>query len=432
MKFAFIGTYPPQKCGIGTFTHNLIQSIADNLGYANIFPNFYVIAVDDSGNKYKYPSEVSFIVNQDIQRDYVSAANFINYNKADVCILEHEFGIFGGESGVYILSLINRIEIPLIVTLHTVIREPTGIQRIIVKELSKKAFKIVVMSKKAVKFLVEIYNIPEEKIEIIEHGVPVGKVFHRDTSRDKFNFSNKTALFTFGLLSRNKGIETVIKALSKVVEKHKNIIYVVLGNTHPKVLSRYGEEYREYLLRLVNEYGLEDYIYFYKSFVPEELLMEYLCATDIYITPYLNEEQITSGTLSYAVGAGTAVISTPYWHAEELLEDGRGMLFDFNNHEQLGDILLDLLDNREKIEKLREAASEYGHKLKWPKIGEKYISVARMAVENISLNRENKHTILNPYLFPNFTLANAKVLTDDTEIVQNAKHGIPGLRVGRF
>jgi glycosyltransferase involved in cell wall biosynthesis len=430
MKFAFIGTYPPQKCGIGTFTHNLIKSVADNFGYNNLFPNLYVIAVSDNEQDYNYPSEVSFVVNQNNQRDYVSAAKFINYNKADVCVLEHEFGIFGGESGVYILSLVSRIEIPLIVTFHTVIREPSHIQKTIVQELSNKAFKVIVMSNKAVKFLLEIYNIPEEKIEIIEHGVPVGKVFHRDTAREKFNFHNKTALFTFGLLSRNKGIETVIKALPKVIEKHKNILYVVLGNTHPKVLNRNGEEYREYLLRLVKEYGLEDYVYFYKNFVPEDLLMEYLYASDIYITPYLNEAQITSGTLSYAVGAGTAVISTPYWHAQELLADGRGILFDFHNYEQLGNILLDLLDNPQKIENFRDAAVEYGNKLKWPKIGAKYIKIAKSAMENFSYIQKEKRTILDPFLLPDLSLIHIKRLTDDTGIVQHAKYGIPNLKEG--
>jgi glycosyltransferase involved in cell wall biosynthesis len=430
MKFAFIGTYPPQKCGIGTFTHNLIKSVADNFGYDNLFPNLYVIAVSDNEQGYNYPSEVSFVVNQNNQRDYVSAAKFINYNKADVCILEHEFGIFGGESGVYVLSLVNRIEIPLLVTFHTVIREPSRIQKVIVQELSNKAFKVIVMSKKAVKFLVEIYGIPREKIEIIDHGVPVGKAFHRDTAREKFNFNNKTALFTFGLLSRNKGIETVIKALPKIVKKHKNILYIVLGNTHPKVLSQYGEEYREYLLRLVKENGLEDYVYFYKNFVPEQLLMEYLYAADIYITPYLNEAQITSGTLSYAVGAGNAVISTPYWHAEELLADGRGILFDFNDHEQLGDILLDLLDNPKKIDVLRDAAIEYGYKLEWPKIGAKYIKVAKLAIESYAFVQKEKRTILDPYLLPDFTLIHIKRLTDDTGIVQHAKYGIPNLKEG--
>jgi glycosyltransferase involved in cell wall biosynthesis len=430
MKFAFIGTYPPQKCGIGTFTHNLITSLAENFRYNTLFPNLYVIAVSDNEQEYAYPPEVSFIVNQNNQRDYVSAAKFINYNKADVCVLEHEFGIFGGESGVYILSLVSRIEIPLIVTFHTVIREPSHIQKIIVQELSSKAFKVVVMSKKAVKFLLEIYNIPEDKIEIIEHGVTVGKVIHRETAREKFNFGSKIALFTFGLLSRNKGIETVIKALPKVVEKHKDILYIVLGNTHPKVLSRNGEEYREYLLRLVKEFELENHVYFYKRFVPEDQLMEYLYAVDIYITPYLNEAQITSGTLSYAIGAGTAVISTPYWHAQELLADGRGILFDFNNHEQLSDILLDLLGNRQKMEQLREAAFEYGHRLKWPKIGAKYIRVAQSAMEKFSYIQKEKRTTLDPFLLPDLTLAHIKRLTDDTGIVQHAKYGIPNLKEG--
>jgi glycosyltransferase involved in cell wall biosynthesis len=424
MKFAFIGTYPPQKCGIGTFTHNLIQSVADNFGYANLFPNLFVIAVSDNENGYVYPSEVSFVVRQNNQRDYISASNIINNNKADVCILEHEFGIFGGESGEYILSLTSGLEIPLIVTFHTVIKEPTYIQKKIVQELSSKAFKVVVMSKKAVKFLHEIYNIPKEKIEIIEHGVPAGKSFHRETVREKFNFTDKTALFTFGLLSRNKGIETVIKALPKVVEKHKNILYVVLGNTHPKVLSNNGEEYREYLLGLVSKYGLQDHVYFHKSFVPEEMLMEYLCATDIYITPYLNEAQITSGTLSYAVGAGTAVISTPYWHAEELLADGRGVLFDFDNHEQLGDILLDLLDNRQKIKELRAAALEYGHKLKWPKIGTKYINIAMSAKERFNYLQNENRVKLGKFASPNSTLIRNKRSADDTGIVQHAEYGI--------
>jgi glycosyltransferase involved in cell wall biosynthesis len=421
MKFAFIGTYPPQKCGIGTFTHNLIKSIGENFGYKDLLPNLSVIAIDDNIElNYDYPSEVVFVVRQNNLNDYVIASKIINYNKADVCILEHEFGIFGGESGIHILSLISRIEMPLIVTFHTVIKEPTSTQRLIVNELSKKAFKIVVMSKKAVKFLLEIYNIPEEKIEVIEHGVPAGKIYQRDKAREKFNFSNKTALFTFGLLSRNKGIETVLKALPKVLKKHKNIIYVVLGNTHPKVLSLQGEEYREYLLRLVKKYGLEKYVYFYKNFVPEELLMEYLCATDIYITPYLNEEQITSGTLSYAIGAGTAVISTPYWHAQELLADGRGILFDFNNHEQLGDKLLDLLDNQDKIGQLRETARNYGNKIRWPMIGAKYIKVAASAVEEYYQIQKEKRAVPEPYYLPEFSPIQIESYKDDSGIMQQA------------
>ena len=248
-------------------------------------------------------------------------------------------------------------------------------------------------------FFLNIYNIPEDKIEIIEHGVPVSKGFRTEAIRKKFNFGNNTALFTFGLLSRNKGIETVIKALPKIVEKHKNILYIVLGNTHPKVLSHDGEEYREYLLRLVKEYDLEKYVYFYKNFVPEEQLMEYLYAIDIYITPYLNEAQITSGTLSYAVGAGTAVISTPYWHAQELLADGRGILFDFHNHEQLADILLDLLDNPQKIEHFAKRLLNTDINLNGRKLEQNILRVTKSAMKNFSFIHKEKHTILDPYFY---------------------------------
>jgi glycosyltransferase involved in cell wall biosynthesis len=389
-----------------------------------------MIAVNDIDQEYIYPPEVSLVIRQNDQNDYFSAAKYINYNKIDACILEHEFGLFGGESGLYILSLTSRIEIPLIVTFHTVIKNPTNIQRIIVQELAKKASKIIVMSNRAVEFLRDIYQIPGEKIEIIQHGVPIGKVFHRESAREKFNFGNKSVLFTFGLLSRNKGIETVIKALPKVVEKHKNILYIVLGNTHPSVLRHDGEEYREYLLRLVKEFNLEKYVYFYKNFVTEEQLMEYLYATDIYITPYLNEAQIASGTLSYAIGAGTAVISTPYWHAQELLLDGRGILFDFHDSEQLSDILIDLLDNPQKIENLREAAFDYGQRLKWPKMGAKYIKVAKESVNNFLFEPEENQTILDPYVMPDFNLSHILRLTDDTGIVQHAKYGIPNLKEG--
>jgi glycosyltransferase involved in cell wall biosynthesis len=430
MKLAFIGTYPPQKCGIGTFTNNLLKSIAENLGYENLFPNISVIAMSDMEQDYNYPSEVTMVVNRDNQRDYLSAAKYINYNNFDACIIEHEFGIFGGESGVYILSLVNRIEIPLMVTFHTVIKEPTHIQKVIVQELAKKSHKIIVMSNRAVEFLLNIYNIPEDKILIIEHGVPVSKGFRTEAIRKKFNFGDNTVLFTFGLLSRNKGIETVIKALPKIVDKYKNILYIVLGNTHPSVLRHDGEEYREYLLRLVKENKLEKHVYFYKNFIPEDQLMEYLYAIDIYITPYLNEAQITSGTLSYAIGAGTAVISTPYWHAQELLSEGRGLLFDFHDHEQLSNIILDLFDNRHKIETLRETAYEYGQKLRWPKIGAKYLKVLHEAINGFSFSRKEKQTILDPLLLPDFTLEHIKKLTDDTGIVQHAKYGIPNLKEG--
>jgi glycosyltransferase involved in cell wall biosynthesis len=430
MKLVFIGTYPPRRCGIGTFTNNLVKAITQNLNTEKITENNFVVAINDQDMNYDYPPEVGYIIKQNDQQDYLNAAQFINYSEADVCILQHEFGIFGGDSGVYILPFINRLQIPLIVTLHTVLREPTFTQKAIMKEISKKAHTLVVMSNRAVRFLTDIYNIPAEKIKIIEHGVTAGKVLHSETVRKKFNFEDKKVLFTFGLLSRNKGIETVIKALPAVIKKHKNVLYVILGKTHPHVIKANGEEYREYLMRLVKQNNLENHVYFNRNFVSEDKLLEYLHAIDIYITPYLNEVQITSGTLSYAIGAGVAVVSTPYWHAQELLADGRGVLFNFNDSKQLSQILIDLLDNPAKIDNLKNNAFIYGQKLKWPKIGARYLETAVDAGKNFKSGFQKKKTILDPLLLPEFSLDHLIRLTDDTGIVQHAKFGIPNLKEG--
>jgi len=430
MKLAFIGTYPPRKCGIGTFTNNLVKAITENLNATDISGNSFIIAMNDQEGNYNYPPEVRYTINQNEQQDYINAANHINFSDAEICVLQHEFGIFGGEGGLYILPFISRLQIPLIVTFHTVLREPTFTQKAIIQEISKEAFKVIVMSRRAVEFLEEIYSVPRDKIMIIEHGVPSGKLLHPELVRQKYNFENKKVLFTFGLLSRNKGIETVIKALPEVTKKYENLIYIVLGYTHPHVLRANGEEYREYLLRLVKELKLEKNVYFFKNFVTEKQLLEYLHAIDIYITPYLNEAQITSGTLSYAIGAGAAVISTPYWNAQELHAEGRGILFDLNDSKQLSNILSDLLDNPEKLDELRNNAYTYGQKLKWPKIGAQYLKTATEEKKKYSFVLEEKKQILDPLLLPDFTLEHLIRLTDDTGIVQHAKFGIPNLKEG--
>jgi len=430
MKIIFVGTYPPRKCGIGTFTNNLVKAIAENFRVRDISNNIDIVAINDQEQTYNYPSEVKRVIRQNEINDYINAAQYINYSGADICFIEHEFGIFGGESGVYILTLINRLKIPLIVTLHTVLKEPSFIQKAIVQEIGKRADKIVVMSSRAVEFLVNIYQIASDKITIIEHGVPSVKILHPDTVRKKFNLENKKVLLTFGLLSRNKGIETVIRALRYVVDKHKDVLYIVLGTTHPIVLRHYGEEYREYLLRLVKEYKLENHVTFYNTFVTDENLMEFLIACDLYITPYLNEAQITSGTLSYAIGAGAAVISTPYWHAQELLAENRGKLFNFNDHIQLAEILNDLLDNPSKIEQLRRNAYVYGQKLSWNKIGYEYIKLSEQCIAKHVRATVEKEQLFDPLLLPEFSLNHILRLTDDTGIVQHAKYGIPNLKEG--
>lgn len=381
MKIAFIGTYPPRKCGIGVFTNNLVKAVLGNNEDQKISPKAMVVAMNDSPNCYAYPEEVKKIIQEDNLSDYIDAANFINNSDAKVCVLEHEFGIFGGNDGVYILSLLHHLEIPIIVTFHTVLKDPSYTQKLLVKEIGKKVSRIVVMSKRAVLFLTDIYQIPKQKIVIIEHGVPDYKHISKEDGKKKYGFLNQKILFTFGLLSRNKGIETVIKALPRVVEKYPNLKYIVLGATHPNVLKHSGDEYRNELERLVKSRGLEKNVCFKNEFATEEELMEYLQTSDIYISPYLNEAQITSGTLSYAIGTGCVVVSTPYWHAQELLDNNRGRLFNFRDFEQLSDLLLELFDNPELSNEIRKNALNYGEKIHWTKIGKEYLVLAELVYE---------------------------------------------------
>jgi glycosyltransferase involved in cell wall biosynthesis len=429
MKIAYIGTYPPRECGIGTFTRNLYNSMLINNETIKDSIDGFIVAMNDHDQTYNYPEEVKFSIRQEHQRDYLSAVKFINLSGADLCILEHEFGIFGGQDGVYILSLLHRLEIPLIVTLHTIIKAPSYNEKAILVEICRMANKIVVMSHKAIEFLTSIYNIEREKIVFIDHGVPDIQ-FNQVQSKKEFNLENKKVLLTFGFISRNKGIETVIKSLPKVIDKYPNVLYMVLGKTHPNVLRYSGEEYRNYLQHLVKSLNLNNYVFFLNEYINQKELFKYLSAADIYITPYTNEAQITSGTLSYAIGVGSAVVSTPYWHASELLANGRGRLFDFNDSDALSAILLELLDNPEELKDLRKRAYDYGRKITWPKTGEKYVSVAEKILEEKPKLPAKKEISLDPLILPPFSLAHIKRLTDDTGIIQHANYGIPNLKEG--
>jgi glycosyltransferase involved in cell wall biosynthesis len=433
MKIAYISTYPPRECGIATFNQNLMRAINANFPKRGILQSGFVVALNDSETiqEYEYPEEVKYIIRQNHQKDYIRAANYINTSDADVCIMEHEFGIYGGECGIYILPLINRIEKPLISILHTVLKDPSYVQRIIIREIAEQSSKIIVMSRRAVEFLINIYDIPVEKIQIIEHGVPDVQVPDDNPINNLTQFKNHRVLLTFGLISRNKGLETVIKALPKIVEKHPDVMYVVLGNTHPGVLKSSGEEYRDHLKSLAAQLNVSKHLSFINKFVSEEELVSYLSAAEIYVTPYLNEAQITSGTLSYAVGAGAAVVSTPYWHATELLADNRGRLFDFKNSDVLADIVNELLDKKRVLNKLKENAYQYGLHLRWPVIGSEYIKAAQEASSAHDFSDKIlKNSIVDPEIMPKFSLAHVLRLTDDTGIVQHAKYGIPNLKEG--
>ncbi len=389
----------------------------------------FVIALNDNNLTYEYPEEVKLTIRQEHQEDYLKAVKFINLNGTDLCILQHEFGIFGGQSGVYILPLLHRLEVPLVVTLHTILKSPSYNEKAVLVEICKMASKIVVMSHKAIEFLVSIYKVPKKKIVLIEHGVP-DIYFNQEKSKKEFKLETKKIILTFGFIGRGKGIETVIKALPKVVEKHPEVIYIVLGKTHPNVLRYSGEEYRGFLMRLVKNLQLEKHVLFLNKFISTQDLFKYLCASDIYITPYLNEAQITSGTLSYAVGVGSAVISTPYWHAVELLAEGRGKLFKFNDTKGLTNILTELIDHPDELKKLRRKAYDFGRKITWPIIGEKYVALTENILKNDQEIIVKKDQELDLLILPPFLLNHINRLTDDTGIIQHAKFGIPNLKDG--
>lgn len=430
MKVAYISTYPPRECGLATFNENLVNALKLNASYNQ--EKSFVVALNESEdpNEHDYPKEVKFTIAQQVQQDYIDAADFINNSDVDTCIIEHEFGIYGGNSGVFLLSLINRLKKPFLTILHTVLREPNFMQQTIIKEIALKSSKIVVMSKKAVLFLTSIYKIPATSIKLIEHGVPdLEPVLNNKLSQTEL-FKNKKVLFTFGLISRNKGLETVIKALPRIVTQHPDVLYVVLGNTHPGVVKHNGEEYRESLKELAEQLGVSKNIAFVNQFVSQEELHQYLTTCHLYITPYLNEAQITSGTLSYAIGAGAAVVSTPYWHAEELLADNRGKLFDFKNDFQLSDIVNDLLNEEAKRQELKKNAFQYGLNLRWPAIGNIYLKALEEAIEQGEKPQRVIPPIIDVENMPALNLSHISLLTDDTGIIQHARFGIPNFKEG--
>ena len=429
MKIVYIGTYPPRECGIGTFTMNLYKSMISNNDATDTKVEGFIVAMNDQEQTYNYPEEVKLVIRQEHQRDYLEAVKFINLSGADICVLEHEFGIYGGQNGIYILPLLHRLEIPLIVTLHTIVKSPSYTEKAVLQELCKMAHKVVVMSHKAIEFLTGIYKVDKDKIVYIEHGVPDIQ-FNHEQSKKEFKLENRKLFLTFGILSRNKGIETVIKALPKVIEKYPDVLYMVLGKTHPNVIRHSGEEYRNFLQRLVKSLKLDSHVVFINEFINQKELFKYLSASDIYITPYLNEAQITSGTLSYAVGVGSAVVSTPYWHAAELLSGGIGRLFNFNDSEELSMIFMDLLDNPEVLKELRKKAFDYGKTITWPKSGGKYNDLAAQIIKDNPKVFVKKETIIDPLVMPPFSLDHIKRLTDDTGIIQHAKFGIPNLKEG--
>lgn len=425
MRIAYIASYYPRECGIATFTEHLIKAMRCQ----QASPEVSVIAMNDEGQVYEYPPEVAFTVRQQHMQDYLDAADWVNRNSIDLVVVQHEFGIFGGESGIFLLPFLHRLKVPFIATFHTVLKEPSFLQKSIVREISRQAERVVVMSRLAISFLEDIYEVPSDKISLIPHGVPDFEKLKINADIVPDALRNRKVIFTFGLLSRNKGIETVINALPQVIERHPDTIYVVAGKTHPAVLRNSGEEYRQSLQRLAEELGVAEHVLFLDQFLSEDDLFAWLTRSQIYVTPYLSEAQITSGTLTYALGAGAAVLSTPYWYASELLANGRGKLFGFAQHEALGQLIRTLFDEPSKLEALRENAYAYGRELQWSRMGGRYL---QLAVKVLSTPRPAilPSPMPDPAGLPPLNLTHIRRLTDDTGIVQHAKYGIPNLKEG--
>ena len=369
-RVAFIGNYLPRRCGIATFTTDLVEAMAQVWTRTD----FLAVAMTDSEAGYAYPSRVRHELPQNDLAAYVRAADLLTASGVDVVCLQHEFGIFGGRAGSHVLALLDRLRMPVVATLHTVLRDPEPAQRRVMDALARRSSRLVVMSGRARRYVEAVYQVRGDKIDIIPHGVPDTPLLDPSFSKDRLGVAGKDVLLTFGLLSPDKGMEHVIRALPDIVPRHPNIVYVVLGDIHPGIRERQGDAYLVSLQRLACELGVEKHVLFDNRFVELHELIEYLGAADIYITPYLNRDRIVSGTLAYAVGMGKAVVSTPYWYAEELLAERRGRLVPFGDAHAIAAEVIDLLDNEAERQAMCKRAYMLGRRMTWPRVARKYMA----------------------------------------------------------
>lgn len=424
-SIVLIGNHLPRLCGIATFTTHLLESI--ELKAKGV--DCWAVAMNDQPEGYAYPSQVRLEINQNHLRDYSMVADQLNLNDIDVVCVQHEYGIFGGERGSFILELLSDLKMPIVTTLHTILKNPTDRERHIIKQLAELSDRMVVMSERSVDFLRDIYGVEAEKIVLIHHGIPDAPLVESSTYKDKFGVSNKKVLLTVGLLSPGKGIEVVIDALPEIVKTHPNVIYMVVGATHPHLLSEQGEDYRISLHLRAKKLGVEDHVIFHNHFVTDEDLLEFVGASDIYVTPYLNEAQIISGTLAYALGMGKAIISTPYWHAEELLADGRGRLIPFRDHAQLANEVIDLLDHPDKLHAIQHKAYDYGRQMIWSHVAGLYIETFEQARQH-RLRKSVPEGRLGPLglrqqSLPEIKLDHLLRMTDGVGMLQHCKFTVP-------
>ena len=429
-RIAVIGNYLPRQCGIATFTTDLCTAIAAEYGEGRLF----AIPVNDPESSYQYPERVRLELTQEELASYHQAADFLNFNGNDLVCLQHEYGIFGGPAGSHILELLRRLKMPLVTTFHTVLREPDRHQRAVLIEIAQLSDRLIVMSDHAERFLQQIYGIPSGKIDLIPHGVPDLPFIDASFFKDRYQVQGKSVLLTFGLLSPNKGIENVIRALPAILAEHADVMYIVAGATHPHIRRREGDAYRLQLQALATEHGVSSHVIFDNRFVSPEELIESVGCADIYITPYRQEAQVVSGTLAIALGAGKAVISTPYWHAKELLAENRGVLVPFDDPASIADAAISLLNNDAERHAMRKRAYLYTRGTIWQRAAQAYMSsFQRARIERMSHPRTAMPELsIGEALdgLPAINTSHLLTMTDDTGILQHAVFSLPNCLEG--
>jgi glycosyltransferase involved in cell wall biosynthesis len=424
-RIAVIGNSLPRRCGIATFTTDLQRAIA------NSRPNLHacIVAMTDHDQAYDYPASVTLQIKDDSVEEYVRAAAFLNAGRFDIVCLQHEFGIFGGEAGAHILELLSRLTIPVVTTLHTVLAKPTAAQRAVMERIVEASSKMIVMANKGRELLHSVYRVPDEKIEIIAHGIPDFPLVEPDAAKAKLGFSDRAVILTFGLLSPSKGIEVMIDAMPSILKQRPDAVYVVLGATHPNLVRDQGEAYRESLMTRVRELGIENNVVFLDRFVDQATLLGFISMCDVYVTPYLNEAQMTSGTLAYSFGLGKPVVSTPYWHARELLADGRGVLVSFGDAAGIGNAIAQLLTDGPRRQAMRERAYAASRSMTWERTAERYMTAFEHARQGhwLKLIARTEPDAIAPQApaAPAMQTGHLLSMCDDTGLFQHAVHSVP-------
>jgi glycosyltransferase involved in cell wall biosynthesis len=424
-RLAFVGNSLPRRCGIATFTTDLQQAMEQLRPHE---PSC-IVAMTDPDHTYDYPPAVRFQINERNLEDYEQAAHALNMAGCEVVSLQHEFGIFGGEAGAHILALTSRLNMPLVTTLHTVLSQPTLAQRRVLGEIVDASSRVIVMAENGRELLRSVYRVPAEKIDVIPHGTPDCAFVEPDEAKVTLGFAGRPVILTFGLLSPSKGIEVMIDAMPEILRTSATAVYVVLGATHPNLIRDQGEAYREGLMRRVRELGVEDHVVFLDRFVDQATLLRFISMCDVYVTPYLNEAQMTSGTLAYSFGLGKAIVSTPYWHARELLAEGRGILVPFGDAMALGRETAALLSDEPRRLAMRERAHAVGRSMIWPRIAERYraafAGVGRSDRRRPPGRQDAARPSRDQQAQPALPIGHLLSMCDDTGLLQHAAHCVP-------